>query len=89
MRLTRSGYEFVKKFTSLKFTEVNLSHNINSKHLLQLERLIEEPYYLKYYGSHSLLQNRNGVIYLLGEQDALMLLLHGGNLAQYLDNLQS
>ncbi len=90
MRLTKLGYGFVTKFTNLKFAEVNLSHDINSKHLLQLERLIEEPYHLKYYNKNNFaVPQKRGTIYLLGEQDALMLLLHAGNLAQYLDNLQS
>jgi hypothetical protein len=90
MRLTKFGHGFITKFTNSKFAEVNLSHDINSKHLLQLERLIAEPYYLKYYNKNNFaVQQKHGTIYLLGEQDALMLLLHAGNLAQYLDNLQS
>jgi hypothetical protein len=78
LRLSTFGYNWLKKNTKLKFTEIELSHALVSKHLIQLERLITEPYYIK-----------TGKLCLLGEQDAIMLHLHAGNLAQYLDNMQN
>jgi len=47
--------------------------------LLQLERLLQEPYYIR---------NLTHLI-VASETDAVMLQLHAGDLAQYLDNLQS
>ena len=44
---------------------------------LQLDQLMTEPYYI---GSRKQIQ-------LFGEADVIMLELHGGNLAQYLENL--
>lgn len=46
--------------------------------LLQLDHLMTSPYYLA---------NRN-LIKLLGEQDAIMLELHAGDLAKYLSDLE-
>jgi hypothetical protein len=45
--------------------------------LLQLDRLIKAPYFIK----------SRKQIDLMGEEDAMMLSLHGNNLKQYLDNL--
>lgn len=77
LRLTSTSYKWVQKHSQLKFIEVPLSHQLHLKHLLQLERLLNEPYYIK-----------SKSICLLGESDAIMIQLHAGNLAQYLDNLQ-
>ena len=46
--------------------------------MLQLERLLDQPYYIPTYKR----------ILVLDETTAVMLQLHAGNLAQYLDNLQ-
>jgi len=78
MRLTKTGYEWTQKFANVKYHKVELSHGIVGKHLLQLERLLQDPYYIT--GKH---------IFVYSEQDAIMLQLHAGNLGQYLDNLQS
>jgi hypothetical protein len=77
LRLNRPGYEFIQKNTKLEFYDVAVIHEFFPKHLLQLERLISAPYYLK-----------RGKICLLDQKDAVMLQLHGGNLAQYLENLE-
>jgi hypothetical protein len=47
--------------------------------LLQLERLLQEPYFVKDL-THLIVSS---------ETDAVMLQLHAGNLSQYLDNLQN
>jgi hypothetical protein len=50
---------------------------MTNQHLLWLDRLIASPYYIR---SRHMLE-------LFGEDDAIMLSLHGGNLSQYLENL--
>lgn len=52
---------------------------MNNQQLLQLDRLFESPYFLL---------NRK-TIELFGEQDAIMLQLHGNDLASYLNNLDN
>lgn len=79
MRLTRTGYAWTMKHSQWKYHEIKLSHKINSKHLLQLERLLQEPYYIKDL-SHLIVSS---------ETDAVMLQLHAGDLGQYLDNLKT
>ena len=77
LRLTKSGYEWTKKHSKIHYNEVRLSHHLVAKHFLQLERLLKSPYYIK-----------GKSICLVSESDAIMLQLHAGNLAQYLDNLE-
>jgi hypothetical protein len=50
---------------------------LNNGQLLQLDHLMASPYFIR---------NRK-MIYLFGEQDAIMLSLHGNNLKAYLDSL--
>lgn len=78
LRLTKTGYTWTQKYCGIKYTEIKISHDVRPKHLLQLERLLAEPYYI-----------RGKTIVLSGERDIIMLQLHAGNLAQYLDNLES
>lgn len=79
LRLTRTGYQWTMKHSRWQYHEVTLSHKISSKHLLQLERLLQEPYYIRDL-THLVVSS---------ETDAVMLQLHAGNLSQYLDNLQN
>ena len=79
MRLTKTGYVWTTKHSQWPYHEVKLSHKIGTKHLLQLERLLREPYYIRDL-THLVVSS---------ETDAVMLQLHAGDLAQYLDNLQS
>ena len=78
LRLTKTGYTWTQKYCGIKYTEIKISHDVRPKHLLQLERLLAEPYYI-----------RGKTILLSGETDAIMLQLHAGDLARYLDNLES
>ena len=78
LRLTHQGLVAFHKF-GLKSYEIKIASPISSKHLLQLERLFKEPYYIRGAGD----------LVVFGEEDAVMLQLHAGNLAQYLDNLQN
>ena len=79
MRLTSTGYLWTTRHSQWPYHEVKLSHKIGTKHLLQLERLLQEPYYIR---------NLTHLI-VASETDAVMLQLHAGDLAQYLDNLQN
>lgn len=76
LRLTHIGLKFFTHQLKLPSHEIKLSEPIKSKNLIQLERLFKEPYFIK---AESLI--------VLGEEDAIMLQLHAGNLGQYLDNL--
>ena len=77
LRLTFPGYKFFSKILGTACHEIELAEQLKSKHLLQLERLFAEPYYIG-----------NEKIIVFGESDAIMLQLHAGNLGNYLDNLQ-
>lgn len=75
LRLTRQGYNLVKNM-ELKNWQFDLDASLVSKNFLQMEKHFNSPYYI------------NGKkIIVWGEVEAMMLALHGNNLAQYLDNL--
>lgn len=78
MRLSKIGAIWLSKKTVFPFHIIKLDKQITPKVLLQLERLLTEPYYIS-----SLLE-----LWVHSEQDAIMLNLHAGNLSSYLDNLQ-
>jgi hypothetical protein len=78
LRLTRVGYNWIKKNTKLKFHDIEIIDKILPKQLLQLERLLHDPYLI-----HTLTK-----ISVYSEQDAVMLQLHAGDLVSYLNNLQ-
>jgi hypothetical protein len=78
LRLTLPGYNWFTKRSKFAFHKITLAAPINGNHMLKLERLFHEPYYL---------QGTGNVIFVMGETDAIMLQLHAGNLGQYLDNL--
>lgn len=77
LRLTVLGHKYFTTTLKLTSHKIKLADPIKSKNLLQLERLFQDPYYLT-----------AEFICVLGEQDAIMLQLHAGNLDQYLDNLE-
>jgi hypothetical protein len=79
LRLTPVGYRWIKKYTDIVFHAVAVSSDIKYRQLLQLERIFQSPYYLTTTKS----------LYVHSETDAVMLQLHGGDLATYLNNLQS
>ena len=78
LRLTHIGFKFFTKSLGIPFHQVEITSELKSKHLLQLERLFAEPYYLG---------NERKII-VFSESDAIMLQLHAGNLGGYLENLQ-
>lgn len=78
LRLNKKGYDFVKKIAKIQTYEITLQQPLLSHHLIKLSRLNLGPYYLK---------GHNKII-LLDDKVATMLMLHAGNLGQYLENLQ-
>lgn len=77
-RLTRVGFNWIKKHTKLQLHEIELQEKILPRQMLQLERLLHEPYYIKDLKK----------IFVFSDTDAVMLQLHGGDLVTYLNNLQ-
>lgn len=78
-RLTKTGYYWFVSIGKMAGHKIELAEKIMPKHLLQLEKLFVEPYYI---------ENLKTII-VYGDQDAVMLQLHSGDLATYLDNLES
>ncbi len=79
MRLTKLGFNFFVGQLKLPVHRVTLSMQILPKQLIQLERQFKNPYFIE----------KLDILAVFSEEDAIMLQLHAGNLAQYLDNLQS
>jgi hypothetical protein len=78
LRLTVGAYNTVRKNKQIVFYEFKLDEMTNLQ-LLQLDHLLKSPYFVK----------SRKQIFLMGEQDAIMLQLHGNNLKQYLENLSN
>ena len=74
LRLTQTGHKLVS--TNHVFYQFKIQ-KLSNLQLLQLDHLLQSPYFVRY----------RCMIDLLGEQDSIMLSLHGNNLAQYLDDL--
>ena len=77
LRLTRPAFNMLSKNKDIKSWHFKLSTPLISRAFIQLEKHFKSPYFIH---SHS-------SIYVFGEQDMIMLSLHGSNLQQYLDNL--
>lgn len=72
LRLTVTAYKQLRvEFYGFKIA------TMTNHQLLQLDHLLQSPYYIK---------NRRQ-LYLMGQQDAILLQLHASNLGQYLHNL--
>ena len=78
LRLSKSGLQFIKKFTQIPIYECQLPEPLRNRTLIQLSRLFTCPYYIQKLDS----------LLLLGEEETVLLKLHADNLQQYLDNLQ-
>jgi len=76
LRLTISGYRMILEKKQHAFYHFSLKP-LSNLQLLQLDHLLRSPYFLR---------NRTA-IELMGEEDSIMLGLHGNDLAQYLHNL--
>ncbi len=79
LRLSLQGHKFLIQELKLKTYKFELSRILVNKHLLMLERHFQGVYYLL------------GVdkIVVYDEQEASMLTLMNGDLATYLENLES
>ena len=78
LRLSKSGIQFIRKFTRIPVYECVLSEPLRNRTLIQLSRLMTCPYYIQ----------KLDLVLLLGEQETVMLKLHADNLQQYLDTLE-
>lgn len=80
LRLTHEGLLWFTR-SQTKFHTIELADPIRPKQMLQLEKLLNSPYYLRQMAQKPSIMVSN-------EQDAVMLQLHGGDLNTYLDNLE-
>jgi hypothetical protein len=78
LRLTNIGFKWFTTIAKLKSYKITIDPTIKNKQFLQLERLFQEPYYIQ----------SNKKIIVFSDQDAVMLQLHSGNLAAYLDSIE-
>jgi len=78
LQLSKSGWQFIRKFTKIPLYECALSEPLRNRTLIQLSRFFTCPYYLP---------GKDKII-LLGEEETVLLKLHADNLQQYLDNLE-
>ena len=79
LRLSLAGLQFVKAVLKLQSYEFALPTELTNHHLLQLERQFKGMYYLL----------KRQKIIVFEEEEAMMLTLHGNDLASYLDNIES
>jgi hypothetical protein len=79
LRLTRPAFTMISKNKEVKNWLFKLPNPLVTRAYIQLEKYFTSPYYIPTHSS----------IYVFGEQDSIMLALHGSNLQQYLDNLDS
>jgi len=77
LRLSTYGIRFIND-NKIPYFDIRLSEPLKNRTLIQMSRLLTCPYYIK----------KLDVVYLLGEEESIMLTLHADNLQQYLDNLQ-
>ena len=77
LRLSSYGFKFVHQKAIPKY-EIKLPEPLKNRTLIQMSRLLTCPYYIK----------QLNLVYLLGEEESVLLALHADNLQQYLDNLQ-
>jgi hypothetical protein len=79
LRLSRDGVKWISMIKKFPQYRLKTAHAVYPKHLLQLEKLLTTPYAIGY----------GNTLVLIDEATYIMLQLHAGNLAQYLDNLDS
>jgi hypothetical protein len=80
MRLTAVGFIWLTVVANLSHYTVTLQDPLVGKHYVQLERLFNNPYYIK---------ADLKTIELFAQSDTVMLHLHNGNLTAYLNSLNS
>lgn len=77
LRLTQNGYRILTESLSVKSYEFEIKKSLTNLVLVQLERCLTQPYYVV---------NRTKIA-LFNEKEAIMLMLHGENLENYLNTL--
>jgi hypothetical protein len=77
LRLSHDGFKIVTNDCDLEIYSFELPEKIKPKTLLQLERHIKCPYYIRHLR----------MLKLTGEEQAIMLSLHANDLQQWLDQL--
>ena len=80
LRLDVPGYKFFTRQARIPGQIVEVTSPIFSRQLLQRERLLRSPYYI--FGSYT-------KMWVADEQHAMMLILHGGNISKYLQDIES
>jgi len=83
LRLTFSGFQWIRTSTNILNWEVKLSDQLTIPILLKLEKSITSPYYVR--GLEKDL--RDPIIWFFDQQHVIMLALHAGNIEKYLDDL--
>ena len=78
LRITYEGFKWFGR--TMKFYQVDLVNDVYPKQMLQLEKLLKSPYYIR--------KQKQQSLFVSTDQDAVMLQLHGGDLNSYLDNLE-
>jgi hypothetical protein len=77
LRLSINGFKFVSH-NKIPYYQIELPELLKNRTLIQMSRLLTCPYFIK----------KLDIVYLLGEEESVLLKLHADNLQQYLDNLQ-
>lgn len=77
LRLSRNGFKTIEN-CKIPYYIIELPEPLRNRTLIQLSRRLTCPYYIK----------KLDLIYLVGEQETVLLKLHADNLQQYLDNLE-
>ncbi len=78
MRLTREGFQFASFTVKIQHYSHTLGEEILPKTLLQLEKSLQYPYYIKTLKE----------LIVFDEATSFTLILYNNNLQQYLDNIQ-
>jgi len=77
LRLSIYGLKAIQTIR-IPYYSIQLPEPLRNRTFIQMGRLLACPYYIK----------KLDLVYLLGEQESVLLKLHADNLQQYLDNLQ-
>ena len=77
LRLSNYGFKVINSGNT-DYYIIELPEPLKNRTLIQMSRLLTCPYYIK----------NLDLIYLLGEEETVMIKLHADNLQQYLDNMQ-
>lgn len=77
LRLSKNGFKTIEN-CKIPYYIIELPESLKNRTLIQLSRRLACPYYIK----------KLDLIYLLGEQETVLLKLHADNIQQYLDNLE-